>query len=563
MMAHIMARTKIPFTLLRNNVYYFNRRLNQGNLRISLGTTNRLIALRLITLITSRKGFERMDKEKLEAVVRDVKITYLRKLKMLFEIEDEESSHLFKHYQNAFLETMFIDDPNEESEDISSQSYFAYKLATLLPEESPSSIAQNKLSTLNFTELVDLDTYQVIDTIIEKHPNDFNFDYFKHQEEIECFLRRIYYIKRLISSGNTKAARIRCEEIESEFESELTFSVAYEKYIEAGVQGDLPKPRVGVAKPWEEKVLIDHRKAKEIFCHFLGDRIIADITWKDLDNLFSQHVSGLPKLNKKPYNRGRKPADIQLALKHLDSGVIEHDNLITKVRSYKEKLSSFYRYYAERLGGSNKAVEDMKFEIPPSNIRGAFSDEQFKKIISHAGTLIPHKRWAIWIMALTGMRNGEVQQLRKQDLTKNSQGTYFFKVREDAGSLKTANSQRNVPVHQFLLDNGVCDFFRESKVEHIFLSYSTNKKFLTSLYTNTIKPDLDLPDKTPEDYILSLYSLRHYVFTTLSRARVPDKDLEVVLGHATQSSSTTKGKHYLHPDTLEVQKGYIDLIRAE
>ncbi|TAP38860.1 hypothetical protein EYS00_13245 [Alteromonas sp. KUL49] len=558
-----MAQTKIPFTLIRKNVYYFNRRLNQGNLRISLGTTNRLTALRLVTQITSRKGFDTMDKERLEAVVRDVKTTYLRKLKMLLEIDDEENSHIFKRYQYAFLHSMFNDDFQSESDDISSQSYFEYKLSTLLPDESPSSVAHKKLSELHFTDIVDIDTYQIVDTIIDKYPSDFNFDYFKHQEEIERFLRRIYYIKRLISSGNMETAKVRCGEIETEFEKELTFSAAYEKYIEAGIEGDLPKPRVGVAKPWEEKVLTDHRKAKEIFCHFLGDRVMTEITWKDLDNLFTQVVSCLPKLNKKPYNRGRNPADITLALKHLDAGLIESDNLITNVGAYKEKLSSFYRYYAERLGGSARAVRDMKHEIPPSNTRGAFSDEQFRRIISFASTLNPYQKWAVWIMALTGMRNGEVQQLRQQDLAVNSKGIYFLKVRDEAGSVKTLNGIRNVPVHQYLLDKGIVDFFENSKTKEMFLCYSTNEKFLTNIYTNIIKPKLDLPNQTPEDYILSLYSVRHYVFNVLEREKVPDKDIEVMLGHATKVSQKTRGKYYLHPHVLEVQKKYIDLIQAD
>ncbi len=118
-------------------------------------------------------------------------------------------------------------------------------------------------------------------------------------------------------------------------------------------------------------------------------------------------------------------------------------------------------------------------------------------------------------MAFTGMRNAEVMQLRKADIVKSEEGIWYFRVTEEAGKLKTKQSNRVIPVHESLLKKGFLDFVEKCKEEYLFRQYSTSEKYLTRLYSNHIRPKCDIPHETEKGEKLTLYSFRHFVVSTL------------------------------------------------
>jgi integrase len=68
-----------------------------------------------------------------------------------------------------------------------------------------------------------------------------------------------------------------------------------------------------------------------------------------------------------------------------------------------------------------------------------------------------HKRWAPWVCAYTGARISEICQLRSQ-VIRQMDGIWCIAFAAEAGSLKNVNSERVVPVHPALRDEGFLKF---------------------------------------------------------------------------------------------------------
>ncbi|GJE34660.1 DUF6538 domain-containing protein [Methylobacterium oxalidis] len=90
-------------------------------------------------------------------------------------------------------------------------------------------------------------------------------------------------------------------------------------------------------------------------------------------------------------------------------------------------------------------------------IRG-FSDEEAAIVLRAAlGEADPVLRWVPWLCAYSGARVSEVCQLRREDV-RPIEGIWCMKFDPEAGPLKTASSERAVPLHKALLDRGFLAF---------------------------------------------------------------------------------------------------------
>ena len=78
------------------------------------------------------------------------------------------------------------------------------------------------------------------------------------------------------------------------------------------------------------------------------------------------------------------------------------------------------------------------------NKRGAFSDSQRADIVKHALKQNGFKKWAVLVMAYTGMRNNEIMQLTKGCI-KQENGIDYIRVNREGGrSVKTGAGVRQV-----------------------------------------------------------------------------------------------------------------------
>lgn len=92
--------------------------------------------------------------------------------------------------------------------------------------------------------------------------------------------------------------------------------------------------------------------------------------------------------------------------------------------------------------------------------RRSFTDAEAATILAAAlREANPVLRWVPWLCAYSGARLSEVCQLRVSDV-REIEGIWCMVIDGEAGSVKTASSERIVPLHQAVLDAGFLAFVR-------------------------------------------------------------------------------------------------------
>ncbi|WP_161850782.1 site-specific integrase [Bradyrhizobium sp. CCBAU 051011] len=104
----------------------------------------------------------------------------------------------------------------------------------------------------------------------------------------------------------------------------------------------------------------------------------------------------------------------------------------------------------------------------PSEKRRGYTDDEARVILRAARTeREAHKRWVPWVCAYTGARIAEVCQLRSEDV-KQIDDIWCIAFAAEAGSLKNVNSERVLPVHPALIDEGFLKFVASAGKGPIF-----------------------------------------------------------------------------------------------
>ena len=79
-----------------------------------------------------------------------------------------------------------------------------------------------------------------------------------------------------------------------------------------------------------------------------------------------------------------------------------------------------------------------------------------------------------WVCAYTGARISEICQLRTEDV-KEIDGIWCIAFAAEAGSLKNVNSERIVPVHDALKDEGFLQFVASCRKGPLFKELSPDR----------------------------------------------------------------------------------------
>jgi integrase len=141
-------------------------------------------------------------------------------------------------------------------------------------------------------------------------------------------------------------------------------------------------------------------------------------------------------------------------------------------------------------------------------------------------------RWVPLIALYSGMRLGEICQLRTGDV-KHAGKIWFFNVAEEGEgqSVKTSSAIRRVPVHSMLIRCGLLDYLDALSDGQLFPGLKPggpDKKlswYFTRRYTEFRR---SVRIKRPR---LSFHSYRKNFVTALDRARIPQADIAGLIGH--------------------------------
>lgn len=175
---------------------------------------------------------------------------------------------------------------------------------------------------------------------------------------------------------------------------------------------------------------------------------------------------------------------LKKALKHNDAARVTPDDLLRWKKSLIEAgfqpktirdanlapVRAILQWAVDnRLLPSNPAERiTMDVKAKPAESRRGYTDAE-AKIVLKAALLEkdPVRRWVPWLCAYSGARVAEICQLRAQDIVQIDE-IWCLKIDPEAGSIKTAGSERAVPLHPALIETGFLKFAGSIKKGPLF-----------------------------------------------------------------------------------------------
>ncbi|MDH7785163.1 integrase [Ochrobactrum sp. 19YEA23] len=129
----------------------------------------------------------------------------------------------------------------------------------------------------------------------------------------------------------------------------------------------------------------------------------------------------------------------------------------------KRDLENFFP-----LSNPLSAVQKPNFDADPSYLSAYTLDEAKLVLKAARKEELPMFRWIPWLCAYSGMRISEAGRLEKGDFFKSGD-RWFYKVTKVGGrSLKNSSSERRIPVHTALIDEGFIKFMEASPEGRLF-----------------------------------------------------------------------------------------------
>jgi integrase len=295
---------------------------------------------------------------------------------------------------------------------------------------------------------------------------------------------------------------------------------------------------------------------------FLDDPILSSVTkddWDRLDEAMTDipHAKGVPDSHRSLFDR------YSYAQQH-GWAELSRVSITTVNNRYHYGMNKFIGWAIEENLYSGKRP---KFEcVDENNLaplpRDAFDDRELIELISLAlftgcaginrawvrGKYFvqSHIYWGFLILILTGMRPGEVGQLKCADLVTDGENVFFdlrpFDARKgrvamkDLRNLKTNAAGRVVPIHPLLIELGLIDRLNELMAigeQRLFPEWEKyTRRDGTVRWSQPITKAwqyLKKLLKTRAD--LTLYSTRHLMADWLDAAGIAQRTRDRILGH--------------------------------
>ena len=145
-----------------------------------------------------------------------------------------------------------------------------------------------------------------------------------------------------------------------------------------------------------------------------------------------------------------------------------------------------------------------------------------------------------WLAAYTGARVGELAQLRKQDLRKES-GHWIIELTPAAGTIKT-NEARKVVLHRHLIELGFPDFVEAAPMGHLFLRPAANGDVLGPLQGVKNRLAEFARRVITDPNVAPMHGLRHRFKTLGMEAGISTRVLDAIQGHAARTAAEGYGE---------------------
>ncbi len=190
-------------------------------------------------------------------------------------------------------------------------------------------------------------------------------------------------------------------------------------------------------------------------------------------------------------------------------------------------------------GNPLNGIKAPDYTTLPSYLR-AFTMDEAKLVLKSARQEEKAMfRWIPWLCAYSGMRVSEAGNLRKEDFFEIG-GRWFWKVTTaGARSLKTASSERRIPVHKALVDEGLLDFIHTAAGGRLFKGETKDEISVQPRISTWVRGLIPF-DKRPE--LSPNHGWRHLFEDLCRRDRVPEDARNYMTGRTDGGSQELYGR---------------------
>jgi integrase len=231
------------------------------------------------------------------------------------------------------------------------------------------------------------------------------------------------------------------------------FSEVYEQFIRHKLKNN----------DLNDKVRKEYERYYKTVIELIGNKPIGELNRVDVKTLL-QACLNLPKRNLKAY-KGKSATEL------LELDIPKSDLLAPKsVDQIRKFLQGVFAFAVNDISVlSSSPVTSLQLQLNVSRSRAKLSDVEVNLLFdAKVGGEDDWKKWILLLAAYTGARRGELVQLRTTDIkTDQDSRIPYILITEQAGSLKTANSKRQVPLHSVLLKKGFIEYVK-AQDERVF-----------------------------------------------------------------------------------------------
>ena len=187
---------------------------------------------------------------------------------------------------------------------------------------------------------------------------------------------------------------------------------------------------------------------------------------------------------------------------------------------------------------------DKRKEYKIEQLNSFFNSKWYTEDLEHNLKEEPHKIWIPLILLFTGARTNEIAQLYVEHI-KEKEGIHLFKIKDEQEdqSTKNSSSNREVPIHQTLIDLGFLKYVEYQKKlnkDRLFseLYLTKNKgygqhfgKIFNEFKYTWLDEEAKEKLNNNNEILLDLHSFRHSFTTALRGGEVSDDYISSILGH--------------------------------
>lgn len=190
-------------------------------------------------------------------------------------------------------------------------------------------------------------------------------------------------------------------------------------------------------------------------------------------------------------------------------------------------------------------AEDVSIKVKASKTgsKRGFTDEEAAIILKAAKSeRDPVRRWVPWLGAYTGARISELCQIRREDVLQID-GIWSVKIVPEAGDLKTASSERVIPIHPAVIESGFIKFVQKVKSGPLFAdlspdTYGKRGGNGTKVIGRWVR-SMGLTDQR----LSPSHAWRHRIKTLGRRYGLAKDMLDAITGHARKSEGDKYGEY--------------------